>query len=101
MPGKGKGIIFGKISVYSEDPMDKLDDMRKTLSLIINSIGYPEKPEELDRSENQQEELEELTDEEVEEKTLEEEKEMAKEDDEESKPASPWLAVVKQRKKNG
>jgi hypothetical protein len=76
---RGKGIIFGKISIYSEDTADRLEDMQKVLNSILTTVGYPESSQMETVEENEVEAEEPMTVEDLEE--LEEVGE---------KPKVPW-----------
>lgn len=83
----GKGIIYGKVTIWSEGS-ETLGDMRRELSATIKELGYPESFESLGEEADVSDEG--PVDEEVEEK--EEVKGEEKED-------SPWMRAA--RKRNG
>lgn len=89
----GKGIIYGKVTIWSEGS-ETLGDMRKELSATIKELGYPELSDKLDELNDNLGEGADVSDEGPSEEVLvEDEKEKEKE------VSSPWMRAA--RRKNG
>ena len=86
----GKGIIYGKVTIWSEGS-ETLGDMRKELSATIKELGYPEQVEDVDEEEPESVLV-------SEEDVLREEEEMKEEVKEEVKEESPWMRAARKKR---
>lgn len=101
MSGRGGGgIVFGKISVYSQS--ETLDEMRKQLGLILKEFHYPDFLKDSDSGveENDDVREEEISSEEIVER-MKEEDEMEENDGEEKGESKKFMFKQWAAKKDG